>query len=124
MNSIAYILYLIATWLITVHVGWNLYKNGRIYILNLLHGDEALTDAINRILLTGYYLLNLGYATLMITQWQTIETWATVISSIFGMVGNILLLLAAIHFINMTVIFWLSKKKQTSSFYNIKILIV
>ncbi len=124
MNSIAYILYLIATWLITVHVGWNLYKNGRIYILNLLHGDEALTDAINRILLTGYYLLNLGYATLMITQWQTIETLATVISSICGMVGNILLLLAAIHFINMTVIFWLSKKKQTSSFYNIKILIV
>ncbi|MFM2361463.1 MAG: hypothetical protein RLZZ316_365 [Bacteroidota bacterium] len=112
MNSIAYILYLIATWLITVHVGWNLYKNGRIYILNLLHGDEALTDAINRILLTGYYLLNLGYATLMITQWQTIQTWATVISSICGMVGNILLLLAAIHFINMTVIFWLSKKNK------------
>ncbi|MDX1936168.1 MAG: hypothetical protein SFU21_03590 [Flavihumibacter sp.] len=115
MNSIAYILYLAVTWLITVHVGWGLYKNGRIYILNLLQGNEMLTDAINRILLTGYYLLNLGYATLMITQWQTIQNWQQLINSICGMVGSILLTLAAIHFVNMLVIYWLGKKNNSTN---------
>ncbi len=69
MNTIAYILYLIITYIITVRVGFIFYRNGRVFILELLHQDVQLTDFINRILLTGYYLLNLGYAALMLRSW-------------------------------------------------------
>lgn len=76
MNVIAYIIYLLFTYLITVHVGLIFYRNGRAYILNLLNGDDHLTDSINRILLTGYYLLNLGYAAVIINFWETIHKYA------------------------------------------------
>jgi len=79
-----------------------------VYILNLLQEDEKLTDFINRILLVGYYLLNLGYAALMLRLWQTISTWAELFASIASMTGKILLTLAVMHFYNMGVILLIS----------------
>src|SRR5688572_23560963 len=101
MNITAYILYLLITYIITVRVGLIFYRNGKHYILYLLHGDLRLTDTINKLLLTGYYLLNLGYATLMIATWKTLHTWGEVFGSIAVMTGKIMLTLAVIHFMNM-----------------------
>lgn len=110
MNTLAYILYLLLTYIITVHVGLRFYRNGRVYILRLLHGDEKLTDFINRMLLTGYYLLNLGYSSLMLTTWKTITTWTELLGSVMVMTGRIMIGLAIIHFFNMTAIYLYSKK--------------
>ena len=115
MNVLAYIIYILLTYLITVHVGWRFYTNGRVYILNLLQGDAPFTDFINRLLLVGYYLLNLGYAALMISLWNTIETWLQLLESIFFMTGRILLTLAFINYINMSVILWLAQKRNSFS---------
>jgi hypothetical protein len=112
MNSFAYILYLLLTYIITVQVGLIFYRNGRVYILRLLHGDTELTDFINKLLLVGYYLLNLGYAALMIQLWQLVDTWEQVLTSVLTMTGRIMLTLAAIHFINMTVIYLFSIKRN------------
>jgi hypothetical protein len=119
MNIISYIIYLFLTYFITVHVGFVFYRNGRVFILKLLQGNERLTDFINRILLTGYYLLNLGYAALMISTWNTITTWTGVLVSITTMTGKIMLLLGVIHFFNMLVIFIISKRKQHSLHHKI-----
>ncbi|HYE55706.1 MAG TPA: hypothetical protein VD996_12710 [Chitinophagaceae bacterium] len=110
MNLLTYIIYLLIAYFITVHVGWRFYRNGRIYILNLLHGDEKLTDFINRLLLVGYYLLNLGYVLLTLRSWEKIETWNQVLASISFMTGKIMLILAVIHFINMAVILLISQR--------------
>jgi hypothetical protein len=110
MNTLAYIIYLFITYLVTVHTGLLFYRNGRIYILNLLNGDEQLTSFINKMLLTGYYLLNLGYAAVMIRFWKTITTLNELTSSITSMAGKIMLSLALIHFANMAAIYFISKK--------------
>jgi hypothetical protein len=110
MNTLAYIIYLFITYLVTVHVGLIFYRNGRVYILNLLHDDVQLTDSINRILLTGYYLLNLGYAALMLRSWQTITGWSGLVASIGSMTGKIILTLAVMHFLNMATILWISHR--------------
>ena len=110
MNTFAYILYLFITYLITVHVGLIFYRNGRLYILRLLHGDEKLTDFINKILLTGYYLLNLGYVALMIRSWKTIITWTELLGTLCSMTGKIMLTLGFIHFLNMAVILLISQR--------------
>lgn len=110
MNTLAYVLYLLLTYIITVRVGWTFYRNGRFFILSLLQGDEKLTDFINRILLTGYYLLNLGYAALMLRNWDEIGSWTGLLVSIVSMTGRIVLTLAVIHFCNMGAIYLIAKK--------------
>ncbi|HTL09718.1 MAG TPA: hypothetical protein VL307_15705, partial [Chitinophagaceae bacterium] len=74
MNTLAYIIYFFISFLITVCAGFIFYRNGRVYLLALLHNDVPTTDAINRLLLLGYYLLNLGYVALMIKRWKTISS--------------------------------------------------
>ena len=111
MNIIAYIIYLFITYVITVHVGKVFYKNGRHYIVAIVNEDEQLTDFINKILLVGYYLMNLGYATIMLRFWKTITTFTELIASVSNMTGRIVLSLAIMHFVNMYAITIIGKKQ-------------
>lgn len=112
MNTFAYLLYLAITYVITVHVGLRFYRHGRVYILALLRNNEALTDSLNRILLAGYYLLNLGYAAVMISTWKTMYSWLDVFGSVAVMTGRILFTLAIIHYLNMAMILLLARRKN------------
>ena len=112
MNTVAYIIYLFITYIITVHVGLIFFRNGRLYILRLMHGDEKFTDFINKILLVGYYLLNLGYAAVRISSWKKLFSWEDVFISITTMTGEIMLTLGAIHFLNMTAIYIISRSHR------------
>lgn len=44
-----------------------MFKNEKIYILDIFEGREELAEATNKLFETGFYLLNLGFA-LMILQ--------------------------------------------------------
>ncbi len=110
MNLLAYLIYLAVTYLITVNVGLSFYRNGRLYMLALFKGDEKLSDTLNRLLLVGYYLLNLGYAAVMIRFWKKVVSWPELLASLCTMTGTIMLSLAVIHFCNMAVILFLSKR--------------
>lgn len=114
MNTLTYIIYLAITYFITVHVGLRFYRNGEVYILNLLHGDKKLTAFINRILLVGYYLLNLGYVTLTISTWEKVNTWAEMFTSISFRTGKIILTLGVIHYLNMAVILLISFRHRSA----------
>lgn len=110
MNLIGYIIYLVTTYIITVHVGLTLHKNGRLFILDELNNNEKLTDFINKILLVGYYLINLGYTAYMLSSWQHISGWVDLVSSICSMIGRIVLTLGVSHYINICVIIFLKNK--------------
>ena len=115
MNTLAYIIYLVITYLITVHIGLIFYRNGRVYILGALNNDEHLTDFVNKLLLVGYYLLNLGYAALMLRFWGTVTSWTDLLVSICSMTGRIVLGLGLMHFGNMGVIYLIRKRNQLFS---------
>ena len=112
MNVLAYVFYLCITYIITVRTGLVFYRNGKVYIKAVLKGDEQLTDFINKMLLTGYYLLNLGYAATMIRWWKSIESFSALLSTVGVMTGRIMLTLALIHFFNMTVIYFISRSNN------------
>lgn len=114
MNLVGYIIFLILAYLITVHVGWVFFKRGRVYILFLMENDIRYTDAINRLLLIGYYLLNLGHAAFMISCWKQIHSFESLISYTGSMLGRLIIILAVLHYINMGVIFFLSKRHKKS----------
>lgn len=105
MNILAYLIYLFLTWIITVHAGHSFYKNGRNYLLNMFEGNEKITDIVNRLLLIGYYMINLGYVTMMISYWETVYNFQDLAETVFFKTGNIMVLLACMHYFNLTVIY-------------------
>jgi hypothetical protein len=115
MNTLSYILYLLITYIITVHVGLIFYRNGKLFILNLLHGDERLTNFINRVLLVGYYLLNLGYVAISLNGWTPVHNLTEVITTVLTKTGSIMCILALIHYFNMAAILFLSRKHHTAN---------
>jgi hypothetical protein len=109
-NLIAYLLYGCITYYITVQVGLIFYRNGIWFIRAELH-DEALAQSVNKLLLTCYYLTNLGYITLMIWFWEPIHSFTELWEAVCTKTGYIILLLGVLHVFNMTVIYLLRNKK-------------
>lgn len=101
-NVIGYIVFLIAIYFITIHVGWKFYKHGAIYLAMMLPNDHHLVESINKILLIAYYLFNIGYTTISISTWNTISTLNELIHLVTFQIGKVMLILAIAHFVNMT----------------------
>jgi hypothetical protein len=97
---LGYIIYLPVTLYITVVVGGVLYKNGRYFLLDIFSNEE-MADTYNKFLLTGYYLLNIGYASVSIGWWNTIYSSYGLIAELTWRLGFIILSLGTIHYINL-----------------------
>ena len=112
MNNVtAYIVYLITAVIITVLVGRDLHKNGYYLILDLFE-NELFTKTLNNMLLTGYYLVNLGYVAIAITSFEDISNTQLLLTELATKIGTILLILGVLHFNNIIVLHLLSKRKQ------------
>jgi hypothetical protein len=58
----AYLIYLPVTILLTWYVAHTLFKNGRIFMLDIFHGQTEIAMATNKLFEVGFYLLNVGFA--------------------------------------------------------------
>lgn len=103
-NILTYGLFFLLVGYITIQVGWTFYKNGEHFIYNLIPEDPHLVQAINKLLLVGYYLLNLGYATLVVSTWETVHDLQELFASLSTKAGLIILGLGAMHFFNLLIL--------------------
>lgn len=99
-NIIAYSIYVLIMSIVIIKVGIICYRNGNVFVGNLMPYNLALCNYINKVLLAGYYLVNLGYSIYMISTWSTIHTKHEVVAQIAEHAGQIILLLALLHYIN------------------------
>jgi len=106
LNIFAYIIYLIITAIIIIYVGNLCYTNGKIFIQNLLKKNKVLANQINKLMLIGYYLLNIGYCFATIISWEIIDTTLKLIEIVSFKISLIILIIAIMHYIN---IFMLNK---------------
>lgn len=111
-NVAAYVLYLVLTVFMIVHVGRLFHRNGRVFIVSLLKDDEATADHVNNILLVAYCLFNIGYAFVKLRGWRTIGNLHMMISTIADNMSTLIFILAITHYLNMLVIWLLSNKKK------------
>jgi hypothetical protein len=100
-NAIGYLVFLAVIFFVTFQIGWKFYKNGEVYIRMLMPEDPHLVQSINKLLLVGYYLLNLGYASISISSWPQITSEFELLSYLSDHVGFIILMLALIHYFNL-----------------------
>ncbi|GHD94639.1 hypothetical protein [Streptomyces naganishii] len=101
---IAYVIYLLVSIALTVWVARTLSRNGRIFLADVLHGDEKLADAVNHLLVVGFYLVNLGFVALYLSGGQDIEDARGIFEALSTKLGVVLLVLGAMHLGNVYVL--------------------
>lgn len=63
---IAYSVYLPVTIMLTYYVARVLFRNGKVFMLDIFRGREEIAFATNKLFQVGFYLLNIGFALLML----------------------------------------------------------
>src|SRR6266436_7824891 len=98
-----YISYLAISLAVTVWVAHTLHKNGRVFLLDAFHGNEALADSVNHLLVVGFYLINVGYVALVLQTDQKPHDLVGSIEIFSHKIGVVLLVLGVMHFINLKI---------------------
>ena len=93
-----YLAYILLSVFLTIWVAQTLHKNGRVFLVNVFHGDESLADSVNHLLVVGFYLINLGYVSLALKLSNEVETAREGIESLSWKIGLVLLVLGGMHF--------------------------
>ncbi|MHA3787352.1 hypothetical protein ACX0HA_04010 [Flavobacterium hauense] len=110
LNIIAYSIFMLITGYVIVVVGHICYRNGNIYVLSLIPGHDDLCIRINKILLVGYYLVNIGYAAMTLVSWETIVTLSQLIEMIAVKTAVIISILSILHYTNIFLLTNYAKK--------------
>ena len=105
-----YSLYLLITVLLTIWVARTLFRNGKVFLIDIFHGNKELAQAVNNLLLVGFYLVNLGYAVYTLRVEYNVTDMRQLIEELSLKTGAIILILGGMHFFNMLVFFKLRKK--------------
>jgi hypothetical protein len=96
-----YLIYLAISIALTIWVAHTLHKNGRIFLVDVFHGNEPLADSVNHLLVVGFYLINLGYVSLALKLGYGIASPKESIEALSVKVGMVLLVLGGMHFFNL-----------------------
>jgi p-aminobenzoyl-glutamate transporter AbgT len=112
---LTYSIYLAVTILLTIWVARTLFTNGRIFLIEIFHQDTVLADSVNKLLLVGFYLVNIGYAVYTLKIHQPTDTTQTIIETLSLKIGWIILVLGGMHFFNLFILFSLRRKAQQTS---------
>lgn len=105
-----YIIYLVVTIFLTIWVAHTLFRNGKLFLVDIFHGNKELAQAVNNLLLVGFYLVNLGYAVYTLRIFDTITTARIMVELLSLKLGAIILILGGMHFLNMFIFFKLRKR--------------
>ena len=98
-----YIAYLCISVALTVWVAHTLFKNGRVFLVDVFSGNEGLADSVNHLLVVGFYLINFGYVSLALRIGYDVLTLREGIEALSWKVGMVLVVLGGMHFFNLYV---------------------
>ena len=98
-----YFAYLAISIALTVWVARTLFKHGRIFLVDVFAGNEAIADSVNHLLVVGFYLINLGFITFFLKAGDPVGTPQVAIEFLSTKIGVVVLVLGGMHFINLGV---------------------
>ena len=108
---IGYAIYLPIAIFLTYYVSKTLFQNGKIYMLDIFRGREEIANATNKLFETGFYLLNLGFA-LMILQLSIYDnSYQSLVEALSYKIGGFSIYLGLMLFLNLY-FFFRGKRKS------------
>lgn len=87
---------------LTVWLARTLGRSGAVYLVDVFPERPDLAAAVNRLLVVGFYLVNLGYGCMMLSGGAASDL-REAIETLSGKLGQLLVSLAVMHFVNMIV---------------------
>jgi hypothetical protein len=98
-----YVVYLLATVPLTIWVAATLSRHGRVFLEDVFTGNHALAHAVNRLLVVGFYLLNLGFVSLYLRLGTDVVALRGLFEELSVKIGVVTLVLGVVHFCNVYV---------------------
>ncbi|GAA1135248.1 hypothetical protein [Nocardioides aquiterrae] len=98
-----YVVYLLITVPLTIWVASTLSRNGRVFLEDVFDQSEGLAHAVNRLLVVGFYLLNLGFVMLFLRIGDPVPDLGGLFDTLSVKVGVVMLTLGVVHFFNVYV---------------------
>ncbi len=87
----------------TIWVARTLHRNGRLFLVDAFQGNEPLADAVNHLLVVGFYLVNLGYILLALKTTDPLASARDIIETESYKVGVVVLILGIMHILNILI---------------------
>lgn len=97
----SYLTYLAISIAVTVWVAHTLHRSGRVFLVEAFHGNEALADSVNHLLVVGFYLINVGFVTSVLRTGSDLLTLRSAVELVSEKLGVVLLVLGVMHFFNL-----------------------
>src|SRR5262249_34396871 len=85
---------------LTVWIARTLFKNGAVFLEEVFADQPRMAEAVNRLLVVGFYLINLGYASLLLKADGSANA-VQAIEVLSSKLGLLLLSLGGMHFFNL-----------------------
>ena len=99
-NIIGYLIFIVIICLIIVFVGKICYRNGNIFVAELIPDHLDVCQQINKTLLVAYYLINIGYCAMTLIGWEEIKNSLQLIEVLSVKVATIICILSILHYLN------------------------
>ena len=114
MVVIGYAVYLPVAIFLTYVVAKTLFKNGKVFMLDIFRGREEIANSTNKLFQMGFYLLNIGFALLILKiSYYTFDISAkTLIEILSAKLGGFSIYLGIMLFLNLYMFF--RGKRKTS----------
>lgn len=98
---IGYGIYLPIALFLTYYVSKTLFKNGKIFMLDIFKGREDIAQATNKLFETGFYLLNIGFALMILQMNISEDSYQELIEKLSYKIGGFSIYLGFMLFFNL-----------------------
>ena len=114
---IGYIIYLPIVLLLTYFVSRTLFKNGKVFMIDIFKGKEDIANATNKLFEIGFYLLNIGWALtiLKIYYYDDNYSYQNLFEDLSSKIGGFSIYLGVVLFLNLFFFFRGRKKSKLNT---------
>jgi len=99
-NVLGYGIFITVISFVIVVVGKICYRNGNLFVAELIPDHLDLCQQINKSLLVSFYLVNIGYAAMTLVGWETIISPQQLIEVMAAKIAAIVCILSVLHYLN------------------------
>jgi hypothetical protein len=105
LNFVAYLIYLPIIVALTWYVAYTLFKNSKVFMLDIFRGKEDIALSTNKLFETGFYLLNIGFALLIMEIAYEIGSNRNLLEILSTKIGGFAIYLGVMLFFNLYLFF-------------------